>query len=227
MTAPSTARDATEAAEARREFEAFAARFELACGSVGGVVERHYLIAGSRVLLQFAGPALLPYLTPALSHLEATFEAEPDLRIRAWDSGSTGVALPPEVGALEAHHERGMPGAAARGDIFAAYMRPDPGLSMFDAPAGEGVYWLPAAVRTPYEDRSGPFRGILNWFMSRNGRQFVHAAAIGNGHGNGILVVGRGGSVSATRATTTASSNRAPNRLSTAFTQRPSSTATT
>jgi hypothetical protein len=38
--------------------------------------------------------------------------------------------------------------------------------------------------------------------MSRNGRQFVHAAAIGNEAGAGILVVGRGGSGKSTTALT-------------------------
>jgi hypothetical protein len=202
MTTPAPARDEAAAAEARAEFEAFNLAFERAAAAAGGIAERPFLIAGKRVLIQFAGKALLPYLTPAISHLESPFDANPDLRIRAWDSRSTGVRLPAKAGSLEAHQERGMPGSWERGDVLSAYLRPDPGLSMFHVDAREGVYWLPDAAKTPYEDRSGPFRGILNWFMSRNGRQFVHGAAIGNEAGNGILVVGKSGSGKSTTALT-------------------------
>lgn len=201
MTAPhASERASVEAEKARGEFEAFNDAFERAAASAGGVAPHTFAIAGKRVLIEFAGEALVPYLTPALSHLESPIEGEPDLRIRAWDSKSTGVPLPDEAGNLEEHQERGMPGSWGRGDILSAYLRPDPGLSMFDTAARRGVYWLPDAARTPYEDRSGPFRGILNWFMSRNGRQFIHGAAIGDHAGNGVLVVGKSGSGKSTTA---------------------------
>lgn len=194
--------EAIEAAEARAELDAFNAAFERAAAGAGGVECHKFVIAGKRVLVKFAGPALVPYLLPAIGHLESPFEGEPDLRIRAWDSASTGVPLPADVGDLEAHQERGMPGSWGRGPILSAYLRPDPGLSMFDIERSAGVYWLPDAAKTPYEDRSGPFRGILNWYMSRNGRQFIHGAAIGNDAGEGVLVVGRSGSGKSTTALT-------------------------
>lgn len=189
-----------EQSVAESEFAAFDQAFEAAAAAVGGKQARRLEIAGKGVLIEFAGAALIPYVTPALSHLETEFSGEVDLHIRAWDSRSTGVPLPPAVGDLEVHSLGGMPGSRPRGDVFSAYLRPDPGLSMFDSRIRRGIYWLPDAARTPYEDRSGPFRGIFNWFMSRNGRQFVHGAAVGLESGSGVLVVGASGSGKSTTA---------------------------
>jgi hypothetical protein len=70
---------------------------------------------------------------------------------------------------------------------------------MLDLDSDTGVYWIPDAAATPYEDRSGTFRAILSWWMAVHGRQFVHGAAIGDARG-GVLVVGKSGSGKSTTA---------------------------
>ncbi len=62
--------------------------------NAGGGQERHFLIAGRPVRMQFAGPGLIPALTPALEHLKDSPGSPPELTVLLWDSASTGTALP-------------------------------------------------------------------------------------------------------------------------------------
>ena len=185
----------------RAQFEAFLVAFHRAAEAAGGNPLVGLRIGGKRVLLRFAGPGLSPYLVPAFRHLrdDSVTPETADLTICAWDSASTGVSLPPEVGDLVSHHRRGMPDSRPLGRVLSAYRRPDPGFSMLDLDSDTGIYWIPNAASTPYEDRSGTFRAILSWWMATHGRQFVHGAAIGDARG-GVLVVGKSGSGKSTTA---------------------------
>lgn len=183
----------TDTAVARAQFEAFRAGFDAAVKSVGGETIHDFIIGGRRVRLVFAGVAVSSHLLPAFEHLRATVEGDPGLTIRVWDSRSTGIRLSDNCGSLDLHALNGMPNARPSGTIQSAYARPDSGLSMFDAGTNQAIYWLPDGAVTPFEDRSAPLRGILNWWMARNGRQFVHAAAVGTDAG-AVLIVGRSGS---------------------------------
>lgn len=64
-----------------------------------GTETHDLLIAGNRIRLCFAGPALAPLLLPAISHLVVpASDAAPDLTLHVWDSASTGVDIcPPPV----------------------------------------------------------------------------------------------------------------------------------
>ena len=185
----------------RVQFEAFLSAFHRAAESAGAIVPIGLQIGGKRVLLRFAGRPLTPYLVPAFRHLsdDSITPGTAELTICAWDSASTGVPLPLEVGDLVAHHRRGMPDSRPSGRVLSAYRRPDPGFSMLDLDSATGIYWIPDAASTPYEDRSGTFRAILSWWMAAHGRQFVHGAAIGDARG-GVLVVGKSGSGKSTTA---------------------------
>lgn len=192
---------AHERNDSRIQFDAFLKAFDHAAEAGGSSTPVGLLLGGKRVLLRFAGPALLPYLVPAFRHLrdDRVTPETAELTICAWDSASTGVPLPLEAGDLVAHHRRGMPDSQPPGRVLSAYRRPDPGLSMLDLDRDTGVYWIPDASSTPYEDRSGTFRAILSWWMADHGRQFVHGAAVGDARG-GVLVVGKSGSGKSTTA---------------------------
>lgn len=183
----------------RAAFAAFHQAFDLARTRAGKTVERDFRIGGHLVRMRFAGVGLVAPLTAPFSHLAVPGEGEPDLVIGVWDSSSTATELPVGAGDLEEHHQSAMPGSLASDGIFRSYSRPDPGLSMLDLAASQALYWLPDATQVPYEDRSAPFRGILNWWMSHHGRQFVHGAAVGTDRG-AVLLVGRGGSGKSTTA---------------------------
>ncbi len=191
----SATESAEETANAIGRFEAFNEAFERAARAAGGIDARSFVVAGKRLRVEFAGPSLAPYLSGALDHLSEAFAADPEIRIRVWDSKSTGVALPSEVGDLSAHIEMGMPGPGGSERILSAFRRPDPGLSMFDRASRRGIYWLQAPGFGGFEDRSTPFRALLSWALLELDVQFVHGACVGaSASGRGVLVVGRGGS---------------------------------
>ena len=102
MPARPTEPEVSTQAGVRATFGALEDAFERATARTGPVY-RDLLVAGSRVRLRAAGPALLEELWPALAHLrprdgngrangDATLP--PDLTIDLWDTTSTGVGLP-------------------------------------------------------------------------------------------------------------------------------------
>ena len=172
--------------------------FEEACRLTGGAVERDYIVGGHPVRLRFAGSALVPRLTPSLSHLRAREPVEPRLTISIWDGDSTGAGRPPGPGeelqpATDQTH-------LCAGTRIRAVFYPDPPLMSFlDEPAGQACFWTKGADSVPFYETGSPFRPIFNWWMGSHGRQFAHAAAVGTGAG-GALLVGRGGSGKSTTA---------------------------
>ncbi len=172
--------------------------FDRAARRAGGVVERDHIIGGHPVRLRFAGPALVPRLAPALSHLAATGPLEPGLAISVWDGASTGTGVPPgpweEPGADPAQTH------LCAGERIRAVFYPDPPLMSFlDEPAGRAFFWTREVLSVPFYESGSPFRPIFNWWMGSHGRQFAHAAAVATAAG-GALLVGRGGSGKSTTA---------------------------
>src|SRR4030067_2788469 len=84
------------AAESEEDHAAFfrgaRSRF-LEAKSSAGEVNFYYGICDTTVCLSFAGGALVPLITPALSHLRITEAKEPDLTICLWDSHSTKTSM--------------------------------------------------------------------------------------------------------------------------------------
>ncbi|MCP5131835.1 MAG: serine kinase [Pseudomonadales bacterium] len=167
-----------------------------------GLVERHYLIAGFRVALRCAGPALLPAVTPAIEHLRTDTLAAPDLVIELFDAHSTGTPLPflleffmRRVQAkwweyLGSRRElKGLDGTQVR---CAFHPGPDI-LSVLDHASDRALYWVQDAAKIPYYETGYPLTVILNWWLAKRQRQFVHAACIGTATGS-VLLTGKGGS---------------------------------
>ncbi len=186
---------------ALQEFQAFREGYERAETAAGGAVERWFRIGGYPLVLRFAGSHFGGALTDAFEHLADPPQPVPALTVLLWDSATSGVDLPHGVGSLEDHLERGLPATRPRGTVLAAYQRPDAALSMLEPERDLAIYWVPDARRVPWNDRGGPLRGILNWWMGAHGRQFVHGAAIGTRTG-GVLIVGKSGSGKSTTALT-------------------------
>lgn len=165
----------------------------MAATDVAGSFECDYRIGELGVRLRFAGPALVPLLTPALAHLEVPPGAVvvPALTVLLWDSASVGVPMPPPAWGADGYRPRGEI-RGFDGPVRAAYQEDLGALSLFDVAAGEAIFWTrDARLLRPYET-AAPLRAILHWAMGGRGRRFVHGAAVGTATG-GVLIVGRGG----------------------------------
>ena len=171
--------------------EAAATIFAEAVAHSEGVLERSYEIAGRRVLMRFAGPAMFNRISGAFAHLESSRVDEPELRINIWDSASTGTVSPPILGVELNGDPTGPIYYYEEGDVQALSRWNT--LSVFESRAGEAWYWAPDPATMPSWDWASPMRSILHWWLGRHDILQVHAGAIGSPEG-GVLVVGRGGS---------------------------------
>jgi len=164
----------------------------LSASSRTGEVLRDYCVAGIPVRLRFAGDALMAPLLPALANPQPAAAVAPKYEICLWDSESTGVSMTP---CPRSHKD-----FTACGNIWgfdspryrSAYQWSENSLSAMDRETGSAVFWLPRPDRLPTWTLAAPLRTLLHWIMELNGRQLVHAAAIGAGD-NGALLVGRSG----------------------------------
>lgn len=182
-------------------FDTLREGFRRAAGSAG-VIDKTYSIAGMPVRIRFAGPGLIPALTPALAHLEVDSAAQPELSIEVFDSVSTATPLPLMASSLvelirlrwwerldRRREIHGYHGGAIR-SVF--HLGPDI-LSLLDSKTNQALYWIEDARNIPYYEKGYPLTTLLNWWLTAQQRFFVHAAALGTPSG-GVLIPGKGGS---------------------------------
>lgn len=167
---------------------------------------RFYRVADQSLCLRFASENLLPYIAPAISHLESSTELGPiDLRVSIVDPSVPGS----EDFLIEAE-ELGKSFEDAwlfRGDEVIA----------FQSPFGKGLYLLDWSEReavfvsregTLDQQQSGsPLLSIFHWWMARQGYLLVHSAAIGKPERGAALLTGKGGSGKSTTALSSLRSN--------------------
>ncbi len=162
-------------------------------------IRRYFDIGGTKVCLVFAGDVMIPYLTPAIIHLEITEPVEPDLEIFVWDSKSTNVemVLPP---CDRAHFtERGDFWGFNSKRIRAAFHWSDFSVNLMDLDRNIGIYWVKTVEYLPMWVFAAPMRTMFHWWMEKNGCQLLHAAAVGTDDG-AVLITGKGGSGKSTTA---------------------------
>lgn len=175
-----------------------AARETFACNQ-NNQIARYYRIGGFTVRLNFAGPALIPYLAPALEHLSIEPNPKPELTVYLWDSVSTGAPKPDIPWTIKDH--------AAPGEIwsfnskeFSIIAQPEnKTIQMLDKETNLAYYWINDAAQVPYHDQGSPLRMIFNRWLMQRGHQLTHTAAVGLPQG-GVLIAGRGGSGKSTTA---------------------------
>ena len=161
--------------------------------AVAGLLHRDYEIAGLFIRLEFAGPALLPMITPALAHVQVHLSrSEPDLTVRLWDSVSTGVAMPPCPCPIEDFTIRGELRGLFDRRYHIAYDGLGRILSLLAFERKSAVVCIFDARNVPTHERGAPLRGLFSWLMRHHGLQLVHAASVGTTDG-GVLIVGKGG----------------------------------
>lgn len=164
-----------------------------------GEIRRYYDIAGTTVCLVFAGDALIPFLSPALSHLQLPEDSDAEATIHIWDSESTGVEMIPPP--CEKHHytDRGDIWGFNSNRIKTAFHWSEFSVNVMDLDTNNAVYWIKNPENLPYWATSSPFRTIFNWWMEKNGGQLMHAAAVGTDDG-AVLITAKGGAGKSTTA---------------------------
>lgn len=156
-------------------------------------LDRTYSLAGYRVRLRFAGPALLPVLTPALDHLQtANAGPPPDLTIALWDSATTGIPFPARLPPLAEIGRRGELPAYSDDRFLAAAQTDIRALSLLDRVENQALYWAAEAAVLPVFERAAPLKIILHWWLRERGLPLIHAGAVGTEAGGVLLVGGTG-----------------------------------
>jgi hypothetical protein len=176
--------------------------FRRACDSVGGATIKHFRIAGRTVQMRFAGDALIPKLTSAISHLETETAGESELTIHLFDSVSTNTPLPLMLSSLvDLLRLRWFERLGIRKEIndfhselirTIFHLGPDI-LSTYNTETRSAVYWINGVEDIPYYEEGYPLTPILSWWLEQKGFQLIHAASVGTEKG-GAIICGKGGS---------------------------------
>ena len=157
------------------------------------ISERRYEIANRTLVIRFIGSALIPFVVPALAHLESgSSDDVPDLTIYCWDCASLGTKFPRAPVTKDAFTPRGEVRGLTNSRFDAAFEPEGGQLSMMDSQSRRAIYCTKFARGIPRFEIAEPIRAILSWFMRENGRQLVHAGAVGTPEG-GVLLLGRSG----------------------------------
>jgi hypothetical protein len=167
--------------------------FERAAEAAGGAVDLRLTIAGKPVRIRFAGARAAEALSPAFAHLEAREDEPPTLTLHVWDSGSEANAATDGTGASYYSEQDG---------VRTLHQPASDVLSVLNAEADTGWFWMPDANDLPYWDYTAPFRHLISWWLDAQGLRQVHGGAVGTEDG-GVLLVGPGGSGKSTTALST------------------------
>lgn len=155
-------------------------------------VEHCFEVAGYRIRVVFAGPQLAKEFVGALAHLACDNDGPADVTIHAWDSESTGVDMVRPPCPQSAFTDRGDIWGFSSRVVRSAFHWSEFSVSLYDAPAGVGIYWVNTTKDLPYWAKSSPMRSLFHWAMEQRGLQLVHASAFGDENG-GVLITGKGG----------------------------------
>jgi hypothetical protein len=158
-------------------FKEVQAAGERAVERSGLPLRRKLSIGPLTVQLNFAGNTLIPFIWPALEHLETESVADEELSMILWDS-TTDIPLPESLWNNETFEE----GIRSARVLF-----------LYDTEQNIGIYWTSDPDQIPYYEIGAPLQPILHWFFLNHGLQITHAGAVGNRNG-GVLIVGKGGS---------------------------------
>ena len=165
----------------------------LAASARTGEIVRDFRLAGTLVRLRFSGEALIPVIVPGLANNVLGGENEPVCEVRVWDSESSGVPIASPPRPFKDFTRRGNMWGFDSSRYRLAYRWGEGSVSLMDRETRQAVFWVPSHKHLPAWSLASPLRSILHWWLELNGRQLVHAAAVGSG-GRGVLIPGRGGS---------------------------------
>jgi hypothetical protein len=157
-----------------------------------------YLIAGIAIRLEFGSQQLEENISPAFRHLRAPDMSEPQLTVFIREDASifNGARLACEYEASSSENDIWLEDSYGQTVIL---QRQGRFVTVVDW-AKRAAYWLvPDASSISYIDRAHPLQQLLNYWLGKQRRFFVHGAAVGNVR-DGVLILGRGGAGKSTTA---------------------------
>ena len=184
--------DTTESLEEQVAFFQSVYHRFLEAKTSAGEINFYYSIGDTAVCLSFAGEALIPHITPALSHLRITEAKVPDLTICLWDSHSTRTSMIPPPWKRDRYTDRGDIWGYCSSRIKTAFHCAEFSLNMLDLETNTGLFWMERTEKLPFWVSASPLKTLLHWWMEKNECQLIHAAAVGTKSG-AVLLTGKGG----------------------------------
>lgn len=153
---------------------------------------RHFRVAGLRLKLRFADPAIADIYSERLVN-QTTGNAQPhDLRVDILDAERLGWPSPrlwDDFGCAEGWLEEGLRAAGLR----AAYPYQPRFWTCYDQRASTALQFTGAIGDLPIWDFGAPIRNVIHWAMADRGLRLLHSATLGSASG-GVLISGPGGS---------------------------------
>ncbi len=182
-----------------RELAAGLARYFGEAAGRSRVTGASFLVAGQTLCVRCAGSTKADELTLAFDHLRTN--APPNLTLYYWDAASGGPTSQSLLSYfMETLYSKWQDNCGPRGEVLAFHSRELPVLyhagpdllSVVDL-ENQAAYVLKRDDSPlPYWEIGSPFRGVLHYWLSRRGLQFVHGGAVGGATG-GVIIAGKGG----------------------------------
>jgi hypothetical protein len=165
----------------------------------------HFALAGARVSLRIAGRQLAASIGRSFRHLPRLEDTArlPQLTVDLWDELATGVACPRTIRELgeraegKAETDAALTVGAVE-DRYVGQLRPGIRVWM-DRRAAHVVGWVESSERLSVQDRGKPLYFPLLLWLADRGIPVIHAALVAH-EGQGILLVGKGGTGKTTAA---------------------------
>jgi hypothetical protein len=177
-------------ADAVQFFDDTSEAFQLAAERVG-VREHDLIVAGARIRLRFAGPALEPLLLPSIQHSRVAREGDDvALTVSFFDSRTTGVTMPAPRWGPNDYGPKGSIVGFNDDRIRTAFAPGVDILNVYDAARRRGFYWVATPDIVPWWET--PLRTMFHWWAAPTTLQPLHGGAVGL-HGDGVLIVGHSG----------------------------------
>lgn len=157
---------------------------------------RYYQLSDYVICLAFSHEALIARMSRALEHLLIQARDKVDFTICFWDTAKGGQPLPAlDWNLINANGYQGV----QEGLVFLHYFESIDALSVIDIEKKQAFYVVKDSEKLPWWVSGSPLQVILHVWLSKQGKQLTHTAAVGN-ETCALLLTGKGGSGKSTTA---------------------------
>ena len=180
-------------------FNEVLAAFHRAENTSKNPIMRSFQIGGHNIHLIFANSSLIPYLCPAIEHLEIFEYSIPDLTILLWDKESTGIEIPDAPWDVADYIKRKEIWYFDSERLKINYSPHKAEICLIDLEKKLAIYYSDKVTKVAEIDSKSPLIQIFFWWFKNAKKYIIHAAAVGEIKG-GVLLVGKSGSGKSTTA---------------------------